>query len=220
MTINGVRVQGHIVGLLLATLLVILAVCATGWWSARRVAETWRWVDHTHRVLYELEAVLAQAVSVQSGARGYALTGDERYLAPYHNGMLGLQQTLPRLTQLVADNPRQQARVTRLRGLIDEELAVMKDRLVARQTGGLQGASAAAADGRGTRVLDAIRGHIRGMQDEERRLLDERSRAAQHAGKTALSVLILGGGLSVVLALIAIVRARNLVPASSSLAHA
>ena len=216
MTINGVRVQGHIVGLLLAMLLVVLTVCATGWWSARRVAETWRWVDHTHRVLYELEAVLAQAVSVQSGARGFALTGEERYLEPYRNGMMGLQQTLPRLTQLVADSPRQQARVARLHALIDEELAVMKERLAARQKGGLAAAGAATADGRGKNVLDAIRGHIRGMQDEERRLLEERSHAAQRAGRSALSVLTVGGGLIVVLALAAIVRARNLVPAGSS----
>ena len=218
MTINGARVRGHIVGLLLATLLVIVAVCATGWWSARRVAETWRWVDHTHRVLYELEAVLGQAVSVQAGARGYALTGEERYLEPYHTAMLGLQQTMPRLTQLVADNPRQQARVARLSSLLNEELAIMKDRLAARQRGGLPAASAAAADGRGKKTMDAVRGVIRGMEDEERQLLDERSRAAQRAGQVALGVLLIGGSLIVTLALIAIIRARNLVPAPSSLA--
>ena len=75
---------------------------------------------------------------------------------------------------------------------------------------------ATTADGRGKNVLDAIRGHIRGMQDEERRLLEERSHAAQRAGRSALSVLTVGGGLIVVLALAAIVRARNLVPAGSS----
>ena len=123
-------------------------------------------------VMYDAAGV-RQAVSVQAGARGYALTGEERYLEPYHTAMLGLQQTMPRLTQLVADNPRQQARVARLSSLLNEELAIMKDRLAARQRGGLPAASAVAADGRGKKTMDAVRGVIRGMEDEERQLLDD-----------------------------------------------
>lgn len=220
MTTRGKRVDGPIAGLLLATLLVVAGVCVTGWWSARRVAETWRWVDHTHRVLYEVQAVLTQAVSVQTGARGFALTGEERFLDPYQAGLQGLRQTIPRLMQLTAANPRQQSRVKHLASLIDEELSIMKERVDARRRGGLAAAGAATADGRGKNVMDAIRGAIRGLENEERQLLEARSRTAQEAGRTALAVLLVGGGLIAAMTLLAIVRARHVGPALSSLSRA
>jgi CHASE3 domain sensor protein len=42
-----------------------------------------RWVEHTHKVLLELETTLSVVKDAETGQRGYLLTGDKRYLEPY-----------------------------------------------------------------------------------------------------------------------------------------
>ena len=46
------------------------------WLSATRTTETFRRVDHTHRVLYQLEAVLTDLLNMQSWIRGFLITGE------------------------------------------------------------------------------------------------------------------------------------------------
>lgn len=194
---------------LTAALVLIVAMGIGGGWAALRVAEAFRWVDHTHRVLYELEATLAHAVSVQSGTRGFSLTGEERYLAPYDAGLLGMQHSIARLKTLTVDNAQQQARLQRLSMLVNEEVAIMQQRLEARRRGGIVGAVTAAADGRGKQVVEAIRRLVASMQEEERRLLNERSQFTRAMGWTALAVFAVGSAGALAGILVAIARLRS-----------
>ena len=49
----------------------------------------------------------------ESGERGFLLTGDESYLAPYNSAIAALPRGLKELKDLTSDNPRQQARCDR-----------------------------------------------------------------------------------------------------------
>lgn len=199
----------RIVGLLFGALALVGAMAAASWWSVRNAAETFGWVEHTHRVLYELETTLTSAVSIQSGVRGYALTGEERYLAPYESGLVRVQQSVARLKALMADDPRQTKRLVQLRSLVDEEVSVMQTRLNARRAGGLQAASQAVADGRGKAVLDTIRGAIQTMQGEERKLLEQRSHAATMAGWWAVALVSATAAVVAALIVLAIQNVRR-----------
>lgn len=176
--------------LLLLALVVIAGSAAASWWSAQRLTETFRWVDHTHEVLYELEVTLTHAISIQSGARGFALTGDSQYLTPYDSGVVGIQQSVARLQSLTVDNAQQQTRLAHLSSLVNEEVAVMQERLAARRNGGLTAASKAVSDGRGRQIVATIRSVVQAMQDAERKLLADRSSAARAAGRVALLVQV------------------------------
>lgn len=200
----------QILRLLAVALVILVALGSSGWWSAKRVIETFGWVDHTHQVLYEMESTLMHAVSIQSGARGFALTGQEKFLAPYESGLVKIQLSVAKLKILTADNPRQHGRVDHLASLIDEEVAVMQQRLAARRQGGLTAASAATADGSGKRVLDSIRGVVSSMQDEERGLLKERSQTAQFYGGIALMLLVVDSAVVGALIVLALSRTRRL----------
>ena len=41
---------------------------------------------HTYEVIGRLDALLAELIDVETGARGYALSGEERFLEPYQRG--------------------------------------------------------------------------------------------------------------------------------------
>lgn len=205
----------RLLGLAGAVLLGTVAASGWTWWQFQRAVQD---ADHAHRVLYELESTLVHAVSVQSGVRGFSLTGDERYLAPFEAGMVGLQHSTVRLRDLTAGSQPQRSRLTRLQSLVNEEVAVMQQRLSARRTGGLQAASAAVTDGRGKQVVEAIRGVIAAMQKEERAANEQHLRVARRLALGGFAILLVGGGVSAGLMFVAARHARQLgVQASHSI---
>ena len=200
-----------IVFLLAGALAMVGAMMGAGWWSVKNTVGTFRRVEHTHRVLYELESTLAQVVGIQSGARGFGLTGDQQFLKPYEASLLGVQHSIGRLRGLVADNPRQVIRLRRLASLVDEEVAVMQQRLAARHAGGLNAASAATADGRGSKVVEEIRTSIQVMQQAERELLAERSSEA--IARAWLTLGVVGAAAVAVVALLLVaIRTVQILP--------
>jgi CHASE3 domain sensor protein len=199
-----------IVFLLAGALAIMGAMMGAGWWSVNNTVGTFRRVEHTHQVLYELASVLTQVISIQSGARGFGLTGDKQFLEPYDTGLLEVQHSIGRLRGLLADNPRQMIRLRRLASLVDEEVAVMQQRLAARHAGGLNAASASTADGRGRKVVGEIRASVQGMQQEERDLLAGRSGDAIMRAWLTLFVAGSAAVAVVVLLLVAIRRVRTL----------
>jgi CHASE3 domain sensor protein len=120
---------------------------------------------------------------------------------------LGVQHSIARMRGLTADNARQQSRLTQLSSLVNEEVSIMQERIAARRRGGLTGASQVASDGRGKRVIDAIRGLVTAMQNEERGLLEERSLTARRTGWAALAVL---GGIAAIAAGLILTAMRRL----------
>lgn len=193
-----------VVTLLFAALAVIVLMVFIVGWSAQRSEENLNWDEHTYQVLYELENTLVQTLSIQSGARAFALTGQDQSLTPYESGLIGVQQSLARLKTLVADNVEQDRRAAQLSRLVEEEIAVMRERLAARRRGGLDAAAASASDGRGRKIMQQIRDLVGSMERAERHLLALRSGAARADDWWTLLIVSVGGllaGMIIVLAI-------------------
>jgi CHASE3 domain sensor protein len=73
----------------LAHACVVVAIVLTGmvgilsWRISQRAAEDAAWVAHTYNVTATLELTLRNLDDVETGARGFALTGQDRLLEPY-----------------------------------------------------------------------------------------------------------------------------------------
>ncbi len=102
---------------------VLLAIAAASYQSVTSLAETGQWIGHTHEVLAAIDAVASAATTAEAGTRGYALTGEERFLETYRAGARGAEASLGVLRRLTADNPAEQRRVDRLEPLLREHLA-------------------------------------------------------------------------------------------------
>src|SRR3982074_3353305 len=76
--------------------------------SARRASEDADWVAHTHAVETSLTTTLEHAIDIETGARGFAVTGDESFLHLYRDAYQFTGQDLTVLRRLTADNPVQQ----------------------------------------------------------------------------------------------------------------
>lgn len=149
-----------------------------------------------------IQAILVDAVNAESGVRGYLLTDDTDWLAPYDEAVRDLPLSVSRAIALVADQPSQARLAELVREDIDRRLAIL-----ARLR------SAASAPGRevtpevqtllveGKAIMDSIRTNLAAMKAAEASVLASRRasvEAIQSAGAVAgaLSlVTALGGGL-------------------------
>ncbi|WP_350333446.1 CHASE3 domain-containing protein [Coralliovum pocilloporae] len=68
-------------------------------------------MDHTRVVLAEASKIVASAVDMETGMRGYLLAGREEFLEPYTNGERATYDGIRALQQTVSDNPGQVARL-------------------------------------------------------------------------------------------------------------
>jgi signal transduction histidine kinase len=176
----------------------VISYRATLW-----LIENERWVSHTHETLNELEATLSALKDAETGQRGYLLTGEESYLAPYRSAAAEVQGHLDLLRAQTADNPRQQRRLAELRPQIAAKLAELRQTIDLFQHSGPDAARALVLTGRGQRTMDSIRWIIAQMTAEETALLGERSRSARASGRTVLWTLSIASLLLIALILAA-----------------
>ena len=180
--------------LAVATVLAALMVGAILWFGARNSSED-AYVVHSLEVRDHLIRVLSLTQSGETGQRGYLLTGRDFYLGPYHNATAQLPLMLDGLAALLADNPEQSRKVTRLRELVKEKFDELKSTLDALDAGHRDEALAIVNNDEGFRLMMEIRRLITSMQEDEDKLLTLRQ---QNAASTGMLVQI-GAGLSFLL---------------------
>jgi methyl-accepting chemotaxis protein len=76
------------------------------------------WVDHTHVVMGKAKKLLAAAVDMETGYRGFLLAGDPQFLEPYNAGKKDFFERVEDLKETVSDNPAQ----VELLGDIEKEI--------------------------------------------------------------------------------------------------
>jgi len=82
--------------------------------STTELIDAANWVTHTHKVLEGASGVLSALKDAETGLRGYIITGEERYLEPYHGAATELERQIRELRELTADNRTQQERLAKL----------------------------------------------------------------------------------------------------------
>ncbi|MEG3877300.1 CHASE3 domain-containing protein [Microcoleus sp. herbarium7] len=159
-------------------LALLIFNAATSYRNILKLVENEAWVSHTHRVLTELEATLSTIKDAETGQRGYLLTGEERYLEPYHSAIDRINVQVARLQQLIVDKQQQQ-RIRDLKIAIDSKLAELEETIVLRREKNLEAALQQVKTGRGKQIMGGIRQQIAAMTAAENQLLQQRARESQ-----------------------------------------
>lgn len=94
-------------GLVLALLVMISVVVYS---SVTSLIDTFKWVDHTHEVIETSNDLVMSLVNMETGERGFMITGEEGYLDPYIQGKDEFAKAIAKAKQLVSDNPTQVGR--------------------------------------------------------------------------------------------------------------
>jgi len=180
-------------GFAVAVLLTIF-LSAFSWHASQLAGEDANRVAHTHEVSTTLEFTLRHLDDVETGGRGFALTGDDQFLEPYEAGKYAVGQDLQALHHLVADNPDQLLRLNVLAQQANARIAVSVDLVGSRRSSGAFPTITQLEQGK--RLMDDARVTIEKMESAENRLLElrtQRTRSAQRLNTSAIGLgLILG----------------------------
>ena len=155
---------------------------------------------HTYDVLDKLSGLLSLTLDVETGQRGYALTGEDRFLEPYRAALGRIDDHLLEIRKLTSDNPRQLERVAALQSIIKERLAFTDTNIMLRRTQGLQAAAEHTRQGRGKVLMDSIRRIDGAIRAEEMESLTQRSMAADRNAVRARQVIKWGTAIAILLA--------------------
>ncbi|MEN9222417.1 MAG: CHASE3 domain-containing protein, partial [Thermostichus sp. BF3_bins_97] len=132
-------------------------------------------VAHTFEVLKNLEGLLAETRSAETDQRGYLLTNDIHYLNNYRATLQAIPTRLRLLRELISDNPAQQERLAQVEQLLERRLNSLQESIDLRDQEGLSAAQTKLRRYEGPVVMEQLTALVQTMQEEENRLLQERS---------------------------------------------
>jgi signal transduction histidine kinase len=154
------------VALALLAIAFLIAINAT-----RSLAASSAWVDHTTSVRRDIAEIGRSILFAESSQRGYVLTGNAEYLAPYGRATANAQGEIEHVRALTTDNPRQLERVADLDRLVHLKMSEMQEVLDARDRDGLSAAIAVINTNRGFNTMTKVHATLDAMRSDEEQLL-------------------------------------------------
>ena len=159
--------------------------------SSSRSQDAFGWVRHTQEVIISVDAIESRLSQAESGLRGYLLTRDATYLAGFGDDLAEAKALTAKLTELVIDNPVQEARAMQLARITIEKSSVMTR---AAERARALGSSIPNAKERmrGRMLMAAVAQQAATMRHEERRLLALRTSEAEAEVHQSRALLLYG----------------------------
>jgi len=151
-----------------------LGNAAISYRSTQKLIANEQAIAHSHQVLAELETTLSKLRDAETGQRGYLLTGDTQYLAPYVLARTQTQAQIAKLKQLTADNSQQE--IALLEQKIAAKLAELERTIDLEQKNDFDAARNMVLSGQGRQLMNDIRQIIGEMEKNERLRLQKRAR--------------------------------------------
>jgi two-component system cell cycle sensor histidine kinase/response regulator CckA len=144
-------------------------------------------VSHTRDVLIMLESIISLVKDAETGQRGYIITGEPTYLAPYNHAVATIDEHLKALEQLTGDNPFQQALIPTLKSRIASKLKELDETIAVRKEKGFDAAREAVMTDRGKNEMDQLRKQIDEMLNIEMQIRQANLQRSAYTYNVALS---------------------------------
>ncbi|HWP35375.1 MAG TPA: CHASE3 domain-containing protein, partial [Thermodesulfobacteriota bacterium] len=189
-------------------LALFIGVTALVYRNATRLIEDFQWVAHTNSVMGKGAYLLKLLVDMETGERGFLVTGKEEFLEPYIRGKAEFPVELSELRKQVSDNPEQVERLRRVETLVERwdreagspEIAKRREVNAGRASLAEVAALLEAKTGKG--LMDELRRILDEFQSTEQKLLQVRQARAQEAARYTITTALAGTLLAVIAALL------------------
>ncbi|GJB83886.1 two-component system sensor histidine kinase/response regulator [Aeromonas caviae] len=148
-----------------------------------------QWVEHTDRVIGNANEAVKLSIDMETGMRGFLITGDERFLDPYEVAKPRIFGSLQSLRGMVEDNPQQVERIDRLIALQQAWNTFGSEMINLRRSQGDY--RALIGNGRGKRLTDEIRKEFDNLIASEQQLRMARNERVNSVTVTVMSSFVL-----------------------------
>jgi PAS domain S-box-containing protein len=185
--------------------LAMLLFCGVGvasYQSLQRFQEEKRWLIHTYEVLETLNKIDAGLLAVESGRRGYILTGKAEYLDTYAADKHRVYWNLRLLRRLTQDNASQQLRLNTLEPLTTKRLDSIENSVNLYEQNKLDLATQIAITDDGRKIRIQLLDIRQAMEAEENTLLQRRTMLTNSSVNQFVAIISIGFCLSFILLVI------------------
>jgi signal transduction histidine kinase/ActR/RegA family two-component response regulator len=159
--------------------------------STRTNLEDFAEVAHSHTVLALLEDTLSAMQDMETGQRGFVITGNPSFLEPYNAARGLVEGRMNELADQVHKDPEELERVGAAREAAGQKIEELEKVIEVRRTQGAEPAMALIVEGRGKRLMDRFRTDIAEMRiEEENRLIRRQDKLVESFKSTNNTVVI------------------------------
>ncbi len=179
-------------GLLILSLLAFLACAITIVLAARAEFRFRAQETQAFRAIQALDGMIIYGLNAETGQRGFLLTGDESYLAPYERGVGEFRNAASAYRELMGDTmtPLQAAQLAELERLSGVKVAELSSTTKLLRSGHRDEAMKLVNTGAGKNAMDQIREVAALLVAEERTILAGSGSEARRARILVLACII------------------------------
>lgn len=194
-----------LIGFGLSLLLLIISSVAS-FVSIQKLIESARWVEHTNKVITELESTISTLKDAETGQRGYLLANDKAFLSPYIGAKDKALNTIQRIRDLTIDNDVQTKSADDLANIVSKRMTILEEVIAKKDRGEVLTSTDLE---RGKQTMDLARNVVRTMEDRENTLLIQRNASLSRFAVYTPVLIVIAALLSIIITLFFYMRVKN-----------
>ncbi len=183
--------------------LLLIGTAAVSYWNVRTLTQAAAQVVHSHEALTQMVDLLSTLQDVETGERGYLITGNPVYLDPYRAARADADHRFDRLRTFITDSAEQERLLSEVQDLANVEFREVDEAIRIRAEQGFLPAAQEVVRGTGKAAMNAIRSTIAQMQANEKDVLARRNQRTHEAAFVASATFsvaaFLAAGLLIIL---------------------
>lgn len=188
-------------------MLLLINIAVVVYINIEKTIGTAKWVEHTHAVTAKGHQLVKLMLDMETGERGYLITGKSVFLEPFNNAKKKWIAHIESLKVLVADNPSQVARANQIDQLQKKWLVQAAEIEIAARRQVKAGGSLSVViqlieKETGKQIIDEIRAIKNSFITEEQNLLIQRQDKALIAANNTKKLVFIGTLISIMLSII------------------
>ncbi len=162
----------------------------------------------TFQVIAKSDAILISLINMETGARGYVITGDKSFLEPFEEGKLDYEKHYYEMKELISGNKGQQERLINIQNHYTIWLDFQTNEIIGGRQKVLAGQYnmeeliKVAQSGKGKAEMDKIRSVLEDINEEEQRVLQVKNNERKKMESETKIIMSMGGLLATILAVI------------------
>ena len=194
---NRLKLRNKIIVALSLPLFIVLPITAIIYTSTAALIDSDKWIAHTHKVIAHARLLEKQILELETGERGFLITGKEVFLEPFYSAENSWNENIELITNLVDDNPPQ-VKLIRKVDLLKKQwirLAAAPEIELRRQVNVSQASMSDVISlvekEIGKNIIDKIRMQLTAFIDHEKELITIREDKAKAIAKQTTNQIII-----------------------------
>lgn len=171
--------------------IILVSVVVSFYYNTKKVKSNSELVVHTQEALRKSNTVLLDILNIETGLRGFLLSGNQAFLEPYNEGLKVINSNISDLAKYIFDNPNQRARVYSLKVAVDKRLIYTKNVISKQIQNDLNDAEKIKILEEGRIQTDKVRSIITAINTEEFSLLNQRRLESARSNDYSQLILLL-----------------------------